>query len=98
MRNAGAPTGIGIVAIAGTGSIAFGVDPEGNSARSGGWGYLLGDEGSAFWLGHYAVRQGIRAADGRGPQTRMLEGLLNSLDIAEAKHLIVFNFCTGIVE
>ncbi len=70
---AGAPAGVGIVVVAGTGSIAYGVDPAGTSARSGGWGYLLGDEGSAFWLGHAAVRQGIRAADGRGPATTLYE-------------------------
>jgi N-acetylglucosamine kinase-like BadF-type ATPase len=70
---AGAPAGVGIVLIAGTGSIAYGVDPAGRAARSGGWGYLLGDEGSAFWLGHAAVRQGIRAADGRGPATTLYD-------------------------
>lgn len=70
---AGAPAGVGIVLIAGTGSIAYGVDPAGRTARSGGWGYLLGDEGSAFWLGHAAVRQGIRAADGRGPATTLYD-------------------------
>ncbi|MGB5176906.1 MAG: BadF/BadG/BcrA/BcrD ATPase family protein, partial [Thermoanaerobaculia bacterium] len=57
---AGAEEGVGIVVSAGTGSIAYGVDPSGETARSGGWGYLLGDEGSAFWLGHAAVRQGVR--------------------------------------
>jgi N-acetylglucosamine kinase-like BadF-type ATPase len=72
---AGAPDGIGIVVVAGTGSIAYGVDPEGHTSRSGGWGYLLGDEGSAFWLGHYAVRHAVRAADGRG-QSTTLYGLI----------------------
>jgi N-acetylglucosamine kinase-like BadF-type ATPase len=70
---AGAPDGVGLVIIAGTGSVAYGVDPEGRTARSGGWGWLLGDEASAFWLGHAAVRQGIRGADGRGPETSLYE-------------------------
>jgi N-acetylglucosamine kinase-like BadF-type ATPase len=70
---AGAPAGIGIVVVSGTGSIAYGVDPRFETARAGGWGYLLGDEGSAFWLGHAAVRQGIRAADGRGPATTLYD-------------------------
>jgi N-acetylglucosamine kinase-like BadF-type ATPase len=69
----GAPEGIGIVVVAGTGSVAYGVDARGRTARSGGWGYLLGDEGSAFWLGHAAVRQGIRAVDGRGPETSLYQ-------------------------
>jgi N-acetylglucosamine kinase-like BadF-type ATPase len=70
---AGAPDGVGLVIVAGTGSVAYGVDPEGRTARSGGWGWLLGDEASAFWLGHAAVRQGIRGADGRGPETSLYE-------------------------
>lgn len=78
---AGAPEGIGIVVVAGTGSIAYGVDPRGQTARSGGWGYLLGDEGSAFWLGHAAVRQGIRAVDGRGPATTLFERIAQQLEL-----------------
>lgn len=70
---AGAPDGIGLVIVAGTGSVAYGADPQGQTARSGGWGWLLGDEASAFWLGHAAVRQGIRGADGRGPETTLFE-------------------------
>lgn len=78
---AGAPEGMGIVVSAGTGSIAYGVDPGGETARSGGWGYLLGDEGSAFWLGHAAVRQGVRAVDGRGPATTLFERISKKLDL-----------------
>mgnify|MGYP001816445059 FL=1 len=78
---AGAPEGMGIVVSAGTGSIAYGVDPSGETARSGGWGYLLGDEGSAFWLGHAAVRQGVRAVDGRGPATSLFERISQKLDL-----------------
>ena len=78
---AGAPEGIGIVVVAGTGSIAYGVHPDGTTARSGGWGYLLGDEGSAFWLGHAAIRQGIRALDGRGPATTLFERIAEKLEL-----------------
>jgi N-acetylglucosamine kinase-like BadF-type ATPase len=78
---AGAPEGIGIVVVAGTGSIAYGVDRQGRTARSGGWGYLLGDEGSAYWLGHAAIRQGIRAFDGRGPATTLLDRICSELDL-----------------
>lgn len=85
---AGAPEGIGIVVAAGTGSIAFGVDPSGKTARSGGWGYLLGDEGSAFWLGHAAVRAGIRAADGRGEPTTLFERIIDKLQIEAADGLV----------
>ena len=85
---AGAPEGIGIVVSAGTGSIAYGVDPSSETARSGGWGYLLGDEGSAFWLGHAAVRQGVRAVDGRGPATTLFDRISQKLDLDVPEGLV----------
>ena len=85
---AGAPSGIGIVVVAGTGSIAYGVDPAGETARSGGWGYLLGDEGSAFWLGHYAVRHAIRAADGRGVSTTLYPLICEKLGVSDPTELV----------
>ena len=85
---AGAPDGTGIVLISGTGSIAYGIDPSGKVARSGGWGYLLGDEGSAFWLGHAAVRQGIRSADGRGPSTTLYERIREHLNVRVPADLV----------
>ena len=85
---AGAPERSGIVIISGTGSIAYGVDPSGKTARAGGWGYLLGDEGSAFWIGHAAVRLGIRAADGRGPATALYETICESLELEEPAKLV----------
>jgi len=85
---AGAPAGVGIVLVAGTGSIAYGVDEKGQRARSGGWGYLLGDEGSAFWLGHAAVRQGIRSADGRGPRTTLYERICSEVGVEDSSGLV----------
>ena len=85
---AGAPDGVGIVVVAGTGSIAYGVDGSGASARSGGWGYLLGDEGSAFWLGHAALRAGIRAADRRGPATSLYSRICERLGLNGAAELV----------
>ena len=85
---AGAPQGIGIAVVAGTGSIAYGVDPTGQTARAGGWGYLLGDEGSAFWLGHAAIRHGIRAHDGRGPATTLLDRIAEKLELEIPEGLV----------
>ncbi|MDE2314073.1 MAG: hypothetical protein KGL04_07855 [Elusimicrobia bacterium] len=48
--------GPGILIVAGTGSIAFARDDKGRTARAGGWGALLGDEGSAFWIGKEALK------------------------------------------
>ena len=41
----------GMLVLSGTGSVAFGIDASGESAHSGGWGYLLDDGGSGYWLG-----------------------------------------------
>ncbi len=87
---AGAPDGVGIVIVSGTGSIAYGVDPEGENARAGGWGYLLGDEGSAYWLGHAAIRLGIRYADGRGPETTLYDRVCRALDLEQPSDLVTW--------
>ena len=58
----GAP---GVVVIAGTGSMASGWNGE-SSARAGGHGFLLGDEGSAYWIGRAAVRAALSWEDGMG--------------------------------
>lgn len=55
--------GPGVIVIAGTGSIAFGRDAQGRTARAGGWGFAVSDEGSAHWIGREAVRAVLRAAD-----------------------------------
>jgi N-acetylglucosamine kinase-like BadF-type ATPase len=56
-------TGPGVVVIAGTGSIAYGRDAQGNTARAGGWGFAIGDEGSAHWIGREAVSAVLRKSD-----------------------------------
>ena len=56
-------TGPGVIVIAGTGSIAYGRDASGNTVRAGGWGFAIGDEGSAHWIGRAAVGAVLRAAD-----------------------------------
>jgi glucosamine kinase len=53
----------GIAVIAGTGSAAWGVAPDGREARAGGWGHLLGDEGSGYWLGRELVRRALARLD-----------------------------------
>jgi len=65
--------GPGVMVIAGTGSIAVGLDPDGRVARAGGWGYLFGDDGSAFALGRGGVHAALHARDGTGPDTDLVK-------------------------
>lgn len=76
----GAP---GVLVIAGTGSVAYARDAEGRVARCGGWGFLVGDEGSAYWVVREAWRAALHAHDGRGPATRLGEALLGAAGLSE---------------
>jgi N-acetylglucosamine kinase-like BadF-type ATPase len=55
--------GPGVIVIAGTGSIAYGRDRKGRTLRAGGWGFAIGDEGSAHWIGRSAIASLLRASD-----------------------------------
>lgn len=74
----GPPGSPGVVIIAGTGSIAFGLGPDGEEARAGGWGPLIGDEGSGYAIARAGLAAVVRYLDGRGPRTRMSEVLLSA--------------------
>lgn len=78
----------GVVAIAGTGSIAFGRNASGRTARAGGWGFVFGDEGSAFDLVRQAVRAALRHEEGWGPRTALKEALLESVPSRDVNHLL----------
>jgi glucosamine kinase len=56
----------GVIVNAGTGSIAYGRSSRGETVRAGGWGFVVGDEGSAHWIGREAVAQLLRALDEQG--------------------------------
>jgi len=78
----------GVVLIAGTGAIAYGVNAHGESRRADGWGYLLGDEGSAHWIGLEGLRAVVRAHDGRGAGTALTDRLLSHLGLLTADGLV----------
>jgi N-acetylglucosamine kinase-like BadF-type ATPase len=63
--------GPGVAAIAGTGSNVFGVGSEGRAWRVGGWGHLLGDEGSGYWLGVQSIKAALRDRERSGPPTAL---------------------------
>lgn len=80
---AGDRSGCGVVLVAGTGSVAYGRNAEGDEQRAGGWGYLIGDEGSAVWIGLEGLRAAAHAVDGRGAPTAIVAHLLHELRVAE---------------
>src|SRR5262245_58547912 len=85
---AGIATPPGIVVVAGTGSIAYGRDTRGRAARAGGWGYVLGDEGSGYWIGRHALQAVMRAADGRAPDTALVPLVLERFGVRRAQDLV----------
>jgi N-acetylmuramic acid 6-phosphate etherase len=85
---AGTPSGWGLSMICGTGSIAYGRAPDGRLARAGGWGYLLGDEGSGYAIGLAGLRAVARAADGRAEQTKLTSLILDHWSLTTPQDLI----------
>ncbi len=79
----------GIIVIAGTGSIAFGINARGQTARAGGWGYVFGDEGAAFGLARDALRAALRFEEGWGPATELRDRIIRfseASDLNDALH------------
>jgi len=84
------PTGVGVVLSVGTGSICFGIDAKGKKIRSGGWGYLLGDEGSGFSIGCSGIKAALKAYEKRGPDTLILKLLFEFIDSDDINGVIPF--------
>jgi glucosamine kinase len=80
--------GAGVLLIAGTGSVAFGRGPDGTFARCGGWGPVIGDEGSGAWIGRRAVNVVASATDGREPDTQLVGAVLTALELESAEQLV----------
>ena len=83
-------SGQGIIVIAGTGSIAYGRNAEGRTARAGGWGHIFGDEGGAFDVVRVALRSALRMEEGWGPATELRNALVEATgakNANEALHL-----------
>lgn len=77
----------GVAVIAGTGSLALAKDPAGGRASVGGWGTLLGDDGSAYDIAVMALRAVARARDGRLPPTGLTEAVCAWARIEDAREL-----------
>lgn len=85
--SAGAP---GVMVIAGSGSISYGINAHGTEGRAGGLGYLMGDDGSAWWIGITALQAAAAAADGRGPETAILPFVLEHYHLPTIRHIHTF--------
>jgi glucosamine kinase len=79
--------GPGVMVIAGTGSIAYGRNSAGETARAGGWGSVVSDEGSGYWIGVAAIGAALRTHV-RGEDSHLLGGLMAQLDASSIDELI----------
>lgn len=79
---------VGVALIAGTGSIALARNAQGNIRRAGGWGHILGDEGSGYDIARRALQAATRAADGREPGTMLLELIMQHWHLTSPDGLI----------
>ena len=85
---AGSDRRVGLALVCGTGSIAWGRNAAGESARAGGWGWRVGDEGSGYWIGERAIRLVLRARDGRAPSTRLEAALLEHFSVRDPEQIV----------
>jgi glucosamine kinase len=80
--------GTGVLLVSGTGSSAFGRGPTGSTARAGGWGINIGDEGGGAWIGKRALSVVAASSDGREPETALTGAILTALELNEVQQLI----------
>lgn len=79
---------VGIALISGTGSIALGRNAQGLVRRTGGWGHVIGDEGAGFEFGRQALIATVRYADGRGPQSMLLDLIMQAWNLQRVDDII----------
>ena len=91
----GVGDGVGIVVIAGTGSQVFGQNRQGATKRVGGWGYLLGDEGSAYNIAVRGLQAALKVYDGRGPLTALAEEFQQQLELDSLQDLVKLVYRSG---
>ncbi|MEA5523095.1 ROK family protein [Limnoraphis robusta Tam1] len=79
---------VGIVVIAGTGSQIFGQNSQGKTKRVGGWGYLLGDEGSGYFIAISGLKAALKSYDGRLSSTQLISAFKHHLNLTNIESLI----------
>jgi N-acetylglucosamine kinase-like BadF-type ATPase len=85
---AGTPEGWGVALISGTGSNCIARSPLGQTLHVGGWGPILGDEGSGYFMAAQALRMATQAADGRGNATALLDMVLQHWSLRDPGALV----------
>jgi glucosamine kinase len=80
--------GPGVIVIAGTGSVAYGRNATGQTARAGGWGFAISDEGSGHWIGRAAVTAAMRAFD-EGQNGGLLESIMKAWGVSTREQMIL---------
>lgn len=78
----------GVLVLAGTGSLVYGVNAAGETALVGGWGYIIDDAGSGYWIGRSALEVMARVGDGRGPNTALVQRILDHLGLSTPRDLV----------
>lgn len=78
----------GVLVISGTGAIAYGMDLNQETYRSGGWGHLVGDEGSAYWIASQGLRRALKSFDGRGQLTDLYKAFKSYLNCQNHSELV----------
>ena len=88
---------MGIILISGTGSICYGCDGYGNTCRSGGWGYIAGDEGSGYDIGLHALKHTLKVLDGREKNAKSILAamVMEALDVDTPDKLIHMVYHSG---
>jgi glucosamine kinase len=77
----------GVGVISGTGSNVFGVGSSGHAWRAGGWGHVLGDEGSGYWLAVRSIKAALADRDGSGPETALSEAVIDFFGVRSVEAL-----------
>jgi N-acetylglucosamine kinase-like BadF-type ATPase len=87
----------GILAIAGTGSVCYG-QHRGITGRTGGWGHVLGDEGSGYWIGLQGLKRIAREADEDSPASELSRSLMERIGTSDAAGVETFSYGAGKLE
>ena len=80
--------GPGVIVIAGTGSIAYGRNVQGQTARAGGWGFAISDEGSGYWIGKTAVATAVKEGE-QIQDTRLLKAIAKSWGVTTHQQVVM---------